>query len=170
MNALTKSAHTKQKQQSVSPAAAAGATKTKANAAVPAADADDAADEQDDGKTDQKQHKLVFVVRMDLRMRVGKIASQCAHAAIGIYAELSQNNPSALTQWLGQGQAKVVLKCANLEQLTKLENEAKALSLPTHVVHDAGRTQVAAGSATVLAIGPAPSEVVNQVTGRLSLL
>lgn len=34
----------------------------------------------------------------------------------------------------------------------KLETKATSMSLPTHVVLDAGRTQVAPGSATVLAI------------------
>ncbi|BAS94933.1 Os05g0520200, partial [Oryza sativa Japonica Group] len=32
--------------------------------------------------------KMVLVVRKDLKMRAGKIASQCAHAATGLYAEL----------------------------------------------------------------------------------
>jgi PTH2 family peptidyl-tRNA hydrolase len=38
------------------------------------------------------------------------------------------------------------------------------------VVEDAGRTQVAAGSCTVIAIGPAPESAVNTVTGALRLL
>jgi len=32
--------------------------------------------------------KMVLVVRQDLKMGAGKIASQCAHAATGMYAEL----------------------------------------------------------------------------------
>ncbi|KAF9681101.1 hypothetical protein SADUNF_Sadunf06G0190500 [Salix dunnii] len=35
-----------------------------------------------------KELKMVFVVRQDLKMGAGKIASQCAHAATGMYAEL----------------------------------------------------------------------------------
>ncbi|MCI23465.1 peptidyl-tRNA hydrolase 2 mitochondrial-like, partial [Trifolium medium] len=33
----------------------------------------------------------VLVVRQDLKMRTGKIASQCAHAATGMYAELTRS-------------------------------------------------------------------------------
>jgi len=37
-------------------------------------------------------------------------------------------------------------------------------------VHDAGRTQVAPGTATCCAVGPADSERVDQVTAGLPLL
>jgi PTH2 family peptidyl-tRNA hydrolase len=37
-------------------------------------------------------------------------------------------------------------------------------------IRDAGRTQVAAGTKTVLGIGPAPKEVINLFTGHLKLL
>jgi len=43
------------------------------------------------------------------------------------------------------------------------------MSLPFYTVHDAGRTEVAAGSATVLAIA-GPEGMVDQVTGQLRLL
>lgn len=52
----------------------------------------------------------------------------------------------------------------------ELAKQALARGLPAYIVHDAGRTQIAAGSQTVLAIGPGPKSVVDQVTGRLSLL
>eukprot|EP00252_Welwitschia_mirabilis_P009851 TRINITY_DN22747_c0_g1_i1.p1 TRINITY_DN22747_c0_g1~~TRINITY_DN22747_c0_g1_i1.p1 ORF type:complete len:162 (+),score=20.21 TRINITY_DN22747_c0_g1_i1:217-702(+) len=88
--------------------------------------------------------KMVFVVRQDLKMGGGKIASQCAHAATGIYGELMLRN--------------------------RLEVAAEKAGLPTFAVCDAGRTQVAAGSKTVLAIGPGSKNVVDSVTGRLRLL
>jgi peptidyl-tRNA hydrolase, PTH2 family len=50
-----------------------------------------------------------------------------------------------------------------------LHATALSLSLTAKVVHDAGRTQIAAGSATVLGIGPAPKSLVDQVTGALKL-
>ena len=51
-----------------------------------------------------------------------------------------------------------------------LQAQAASLGLCAQVVHDAGRTQIAAGSATVLGIGPGPKSVVDQVTGKLKLL
>ena len=45
---------------------------------------------------------------------------------------------------------------------------ACAKSLMPHR-HDAGRTQIAAGSVTVLALGPAAAADIDQVTGHLKL-
>jgi PTH2 family peptidyl-tRNA hydrolase len=51
-----------------------------------------------------------------------------------------------------------------------LEAAAEQASLPCYLVHDAGRTQIPAGSQTVLAIGPAPKSKIDQLTGHLKLL
>ena len=59
---------------------------------------------------------------------------------------------------------------ARTEKLRKLAEASKARGIPYYVVEDAGRTQVAAGSCTVIAIGPAPESAVNTVTGALRLL
>ena len=42
--------------------------------------------------------------------------------------------------------------------------------LPMYLVEDAGRTQIAAGSRTVLGIGPAPVRVFDGVTSNLKLM
>ncbi|MCP4255824.1 MAG: hypothetical protein GY775_20975, partial [Candidatus Scalindua sp.] len=47
---------------------------------------------------------------------------------------------------------------------------ANDAGLVTYLVLDAGRTQIASGSRTVLSIGPAPSRVFEGVTGHLKLL
>jgi PTH2 family peptidyl-tRNA hydrolase len=56
--------------------------------------------------------------------------------------------------------------------LCQEELEALALQagLPCYLVRDAGRTQIPAGSQTVLAIGPAPKSKINDITGHLKLL
>ncbi|KAK9130998.1 hypothetical protein Sjap_011485 [Stephania japonica] len=114
--------------------------------------------------------KMVLVVRQDLKMGVGKIASQCAHAATGIYAELILSQRSLLRQWESSGQPKIALSCKNQQEMDKLKEAADSIGLPTFVVADAGRTQVSAGSRTVLAIGPGGKASVDSVTGRLRLL
>ena len=111
--------------------------------------------------------KLVLVVRTDLGMGRGKIAAQVAHAAV--IAALSSRDAD-LAAWLGEGQPKVVLKVPSGEQLLDLARQARAGRLPVQVVHDAGRTQVAPGTATCCAVGPADSERVDQVTAGLPLL
>jgi len=72
-------------------------------------------------------------------------------------------------RWEAGGQAKVTLQAGSEEKLLMLHATALSLSLTAKVIHDAGRTQVAAGSATVLGIGPAPKSLIDQVTGSLRL-
>ncbi|XP_022729532.1 peptidyl-tRNA hydrolase 2, mitochondrial isoform X1 [Durio zibethinus] len=111
--------------------------------------------EQDFVSTNADQDlKMVLVVRQDLKMKSGKIASQCAHAATGMYAELMQSDRSLLRQWEHCGQPKIVVICRNQQEMNKLREAAENIGLPTFVVADAGRTQVSAGSKTVLAVGP----------------
>ncbi|KAI3454095.1 hypothetical protein Pfo_010758 [Paulownia fortunei] len=116
------------------------------------------------------EFKMVLVVRQDLKMGSGKIASQCAHAATGIYSELMQSHRSLLRQWELCGQAKIVVTCKNQQEMNKLKDAAESIGLPTFTVADAGRTHVSAGSKTVLAIGPGNKSAVDSVTGKLRLL
>lgn len=51
-----------------------------------------------------------------------------------------------------------------------LQAQAVSLGLCAQVIHDAGRTQIASGSATVCGIGPGPKGVIDRVTGHLKLL
>ncbi|KAI3935784.1 hypothetical protein MKX01_032968 [Papaver californicum] len=122
------------------------------------------------GGSSDEELKMVLVVRQDLRMGPGKIASQCAHAATGIYAELMQSQRNLVRQWEQCGQAKIVVSCKNQLDMNRLKNTAESIGLPTFVVADAGRTQVVAGSKTVLAIGPGRKASVDSVTGKLRLL
>ncbi|KAL1562228.1 peptidyl-tRNA hydrolase [Salvia divinorum] len=114
--------------------------------------------------------KMVLVVRQDLKMGSGKIASQCAHAATGMYADLVHSNKSLLRQWELCGQAKIVVTCKNQQEMNKIKDAAESIGIPTFTVADAGRTQVSAGSKTVLAVGPGYKSAVDSVTGKLRLL
>ena len=64
-----------------------------------------------------QRHKMSLVVRTDLGMGKGKIASQCAHAAVGAYSAAQRSAPRAVTAWEGDGQPKVALKAASQEQM-----------------------------------------------------
>ncbi|CCK68686.1 aminoacyl-tRNA hydrolase KNAG_0B02440 [Huiozyma naganishii CBS 8797] len=119
--------------------------------------------------------RMALVVRQDLGMQRGKIAAQCCHAAVACYRLIAADparesyNPQLLNRWLRGGQAKITLKCPDKGSLDELYAAAIALGVNASVVHDAGRTQIAAGSATVLGLGPAPKSVLDQITGDLKL-
>ncbi|EGN98579.1 hypothetical protein SERLA73DRAFT_123864 [Serpula lacrymans var. lacrymans S7.3] len=101
-------------------------------------------------------------------MKSGKIAAQ--HATLACYKALAKKNPQLLQHWEYTGQAKIALKASSEDELLELEAIAKSLNLCARSIQDAGRTQIAAGSRTVLGIGPAPVELINEVTGHLRLL
>ncbi|KAJ6653679.1 hypothetical protein lerEdw1_008805 [Lerista edwardsae] len=113
--------------------------------------------------------KMVIVVRSDLKMGKGKVAAQCSHAAVSTYKQVQRRNPELLKQWEYCGQPKVVLKAPDEETLIQLLSEAKLLGLTVSLIQDAGRTQIAPGSRTVLGIGPGPTEIVDKVSGHLKL-
>lgn len=76
----------------------------------------------------------------------------------------------ALEYWTTYGAKKVVLKGKDKETLENIKAECKKLKIPTYLVADAGRTQIEAGSVTVLGIGPEISEKLNKITGKLKLM
>lgn len=115
------------------------------------------------------EFKMVLVVRNDLKMGKGKASAQCSHAAVSAYKQLLKRNPELLKQWEYCGQPKVVLKAPDEDTLVELLTQAKQLGLAVSLIQDAGRTQIAPGSRTVLGVGPGPSDLVDKVTGHLKL-
>lgn len=116
-------------------------------------------------------NKMVLVVRTDLQMGKGKAAAQCAHAAVDLYKLALKRSPKLVHNWEAFGQAKVTLKApeGGQEALQLLKNQAEAIGLCAVIIHDAGLTQIKFGSATVLGIGPGPSDIIDKVTGHLKL-
>jgi len=118
--------------------------------------------------------KMVFLVRLDLKMGAGKIAAQVAHAAIGLYDDIMNGDDEyhieALNYWNTFGAKKIVLKCDNYETMKQVAIQAKQSQLPFILISDAGHTQIPAGSVTVLGIGPDSSEKINKLTGKFKLM
>lgn len=78
-------------------------------------------------------------------------------------------NSPILKRWERGGQAKIALQVKSEDELLLLQAQAVSLGLCARVIRDAGRTQIASGSLTVLGI-LGPKSVVDQVTGHLKLL
>ena len=90
--------------------------------------------------------KQAIVARADLGMGEGKLAAQVAHASLQAYKE-------------ADGEA----------DLFELADRAERDGLPHAVVRDAGHTQLKPGTVTTLAVGPAPDDGVDAITGDLQL-
>lgn len=119
----------------------------------------------------RSRYKMAFVVRTDLSMQKGKIASQVAHAAVQLcLLGRSTEEEQSMQSWLQQGQPKIVLKVKSLSEVEAIIEAANYLGLRNAPVLDAGHTQVLSGSLTVLGLGPAPTDILEKVVGHLKLL
>ena len=115
-------------------------------------------------------HKMVLVVRRELRLSAGKAAVQVAHAAVMLTRLAERRDSATLEAWLGEGQMKIALGVPTLSDLEALERAARARKIPTVWVEDAGFTEVPPGTKTCLGLGPSTAAELDAVTGDLSLL
>lgn len=115
-------------------------------------------------------YKQVIAVRTDLGMSRGKLAVQVAHAAVIAAFKASKERPEWFRSWWNSGQKKVVVRVQSEKELLDLANQAINLGLPVSIVRDAGLTELPPGTLTAIGIGPAPSDIVDKITGRMKLL
>ena len=113
--------------------------------------------------------KQVLVIRLDLEMGRGKAAVQCAHAAVSAAEDARNHENEWWKKWMEEGQMKIAVKVLDLESVLDLERKGRAKGIPVHLVRDKGLTQVPPGTVTCLGLGPAPSEIVDSLTGNLAL-
>jgi len=114
--------------------------------------------------------KQVIIVRRDINMGTGKIAAQVAHAAVMGAEKVKTSRREWFKAWFTAGQAKVVVKVKNIEELMAVRKRAEELNLPVVQVQDSGLTQIPSGTITCVGIGPAPSNLIDKVTFELKLL
>jgi len=111
--------------------------------------------------------KQAIIIRTDLKMGKGKIASQCAHASIAAFLK---SKVKEREEWIKEGMKKVILKVSSEKELMNLFNSAKKEKLTSEIIYDAGLTQIEPGSVTALGIGPADDKKIDKITGKLKLL
>jgi peptidyl-tRNA hydrolase len=116
--------------------------------------------------------KMVIVVRSDLEMTKGKIAAQACHVALKCVRQLNKRADyrPLVASWEAHGEPIVILRGEGLGHLQALKAAADEAGVPAYFIHDAGRTQVEPGTATVLGLGPAEETRIDSVTGSLKLL
>lgn len=116
---------------------------------------------------------MYALIRMDLKMEPGKIASQAGHAFVGV---LVKSDPNVITQYHSEFPespgTKVCLKVPGLAELCRIEYECKLANIPTYKVIDSGCPNFFNGEPTVtaLGIGPVIRDQIQNITGHLKLL
>jgi peptidyl-tRNA hydrolase, PTH2 family len=115
-------------------------------------------------------HKMVIVTRKDLDLSKGKLAAQASHAAVDCALKAMKYDARAFEAWRREGQKKTVLKVPSESDFYVLKTAAERAGLTTALIKDAGHTEIAPGTVTVLGIGPGDEVTVDKVTGHLQLL
>ena len=111
--------------------------------------------------------KQAIIIRADLKMGKGKIATQASHASIAAFL---RSRKSLRDEWLASGMKKVVLKVSSEKELKSFYKKVKAKKMPCAIINDAGLTQLEPGTATAIGIGPDREDKMDKITGKLKLL
>jgi PTH2 family peptidyl-tRNA hydrolase len=120
--------------------------------------------------------KQVIVMRTDLNMRKGKMVAQGVHASLAALRILQNDEtypayPLAMQQWMNDNERVITVRVDSLDELLSIEKVAAETGLPVAIVMDLGLTEFhGEPTQTCLAIGPAPDEVIDLITGKLALL
>ncbi|PIU62419.1 aminoacyl-tRNA hydrolase [archaeon CG07_land_8_20_14_0_80_38_8] len=114
--------------------------------------------------------KQAIIVRADLKMGRGKIASQASHASVSTAYKSWKKNAELFNEWKNEGMPKIVLKVNSEKDILKFANEAGKNNLIFDVIRDAGRTQIPPNTITALGIGPDNEEKIDKIVKNLKLL
>jgi peptidyl-tRNA hydrolase len=117
---------------------------------------------------------MYALIREDLGMNPGKMASQAGHAFLGAYVQCKDTNIMSEyhKEMPHSPGTKVCLKVPDLAQLHRVADEVKALGVPTFVVVDSGCKNFFDGKPTVtaLGIGPVTKSQIQNITQSFKLL
>lgn len=112
--------------------------------------------------------KQVLLVRKDLNMTRGKEIAQGAHASLAVVLENQKD--ARVQKWLDGSFAKIALVVADEKELFWYEAMARKEGLLHRLIWDNGATMFkGVSTATVLAIGPDESTIIDKLTGSLKL-
>ena len=92
---------------------------------------------------------MYILVNKSLGMSSGKMSAQCCHSAINVY---NLSKPEIKKKWDEGSFTKVILGGKNEKELEKFIKLANSLGLNIFAVHDEGRTEIKAGSMTVVGL------------------
>ncbi len=114
--------------------------------------------------------KQVIVIRSDLQMGKGKIAAQASHASVLATVEAQKHNKNWYDRWMRDGMKKIAVKVTSEEDLILVFQKGSKEKIPRSLINDAGHTQLEPGTATAVALGPAPAAIIDPITKDLKLM
>lgn len=109
-------------------------------------------------------------MRNDLKMGKGKIAAQSSHASLIAALNAKRDEKNWYESWFKHGMGKIVLKVDSEEELNRIFQLGTKAKIPRSYINDAGHTQLPPGTATAVALGPAPEKYIDPITKNLKLL
>lgn len=112
-------------------------------------------------------YSCAILVRKDLPMTKGKIVAQCGHAIVQAITNISQDK---LQLWRNDGEKIVVLQVPNLSTMEFTNTHAHKKNIFSHIVIDAGHTQIPENTSTVCIIGPDTHDKIHTITKQYKLL
>lgn len=115
-------------------------------------------------------YKMVIVMRTDLGMSLGKMVAQACHAAVSCSEASKKTQTKHWRKWRDEGAKTVALDAYSFEELEELAIEAEKNDITYVLIQDAGHTEIPPGTTTCIGIGPHQEQVIDRVTGKLSLL
>ncbi len=132
---------------------------------------------------EKSEIKLVIAIRRDLHMTRGKEIAQACHAVVGSLlsrsgytydAEKDELNHVKTDKdtlaWLEGGEAKICVKVDSEQALYDLERKAGEAGIRSCLIVDDGFTMFhGVKTPTCIALGPAPADGIDSITGGLPL-
>ncbi len=125
--------------------------------------------------------KQVIILRKDLNMRKGKMVAQGAHASMAVLLNRGYTHEGskshtipldeAMIKWLTEKFTKICVSVDSEQQLLDIYELAHQAKLPCSLIRDSGLTEFGGvPTYTAVAIGPAYSDRIDEITGGLPLL
>jgi len=111
-------------------------------------------------------YKCAILVRSDLKMSKGKVIAQSGHAIVNTMCNSSQ---SKINSWMECGETIVTLKINNIKTMQTIYEIAQRKNVYSHIVTDAGHTEIAPGTQTVCVLGPDTETKINKLISQLKL-
>ncbi len=127
---------------------------------------------QNDEVNEMSKIKQVLVIRKDLKMRKGKMIAQGAHACLSAIIDTATKGKydKWAQDWYENGMTKIAVSVDSEEELIEIYQAART-KMPSSLITDRGTTEFhGEPTQTAVAIGPAPADMVDKITGDLKLL